>query len=75
MNRDLRKYVQDTNKRLVIGALLLLFTVGIGLIWWVYGAGAAFTGFLCLLGAFVPIGLILLALALLDWITKRASGN
>lgn len=75
MSRDLRKYVQDTNVRLIVGALLLLFILGIGLIWWIYGAGAAVMGFLCLLGAFVPIGLIFLALYALDWITKRAGRN
>jgi TM2 domain-containing membrane protein YozV len=75
MTRDLRKYVKDTNTQLVAGAILLLFIIGIGLIYLIYGAGAAMMGFLCLLGAFVPIGLILLSLAALDWITKRASGE
>ncbi len=75
MSRDLRKYIQETNTRLIIGALLLLFIIGIGLIYLIYGAGAAMMGFLCLLGAFVPIGLIFLSLYLLDWITKRASGE
>ena len=75
MTRDLRKYVKDTNTRLVLGAVLMLFVVGIGLIYLIYGAGAALSGFLCLLGAFVPIGLILLSLLLLDWITKRAGGS
>ncbi len=73
MGNDLRKYTQDTNVRLVVGALLMLFIVGTGLIYLVYGAGAAMMGLFCLLGAFVPIGLIFLALYILDWITKRAS--
>ena len=75
MSRDLRKYTQDTNARLIVGALLMLFIVGIGLIWLIYGASAAMMGFLCLLGAFVPIGLIFLSLYILDWITKRAGGD
>ncbi len=75
MSRDLRKYMRDTNARLIFGALLLLFTVGVGLIYLIYGAGAAMMAFLCLLGAFVPIGLIILALFLLDWVAKRASGE
>lgn len=58
MSRDLRKYVKDTNVRVLIGALFLLFVVGLGLIWAIYGFGAAVSGFLCLLGAFVPIFLI-----------------
>jgi hypothetical protein len=73
MTRDLRKYMKDTNVRLVAGALLLLFIVGDGLIWIIYGFGAAMMGLLCILAAFVPIGLILLLLALSDWIVKRAN--
>ena len=73
MSRDLRKYKLDTNRRLVVGAILLLFIVGLGLIWLIYGFGAAVTGFLCILGAFIPIGLIFLALYGMDWIVKRAN--
>ena len=73
MTRDLRKYMRDTNVRLVAGALLLLFIVGDGLIWIIYGFGAAMMGLLCILAALVPIGLILLLLALSDWIVKRAN--
>ncbi len=73
MNRDLRKYMKDTNTRILIGAFLLLFVVGIGLIWAIYGFGAAVTALLCLLGATVPIGLIFLSLFGLDWIVKRAN--
>jgi len=72
MTRDLREYTKQTNVRLGIGAVLLLFIVGTGLIWIIYGFGPAMMGLLCLLGALVPIGLILLSLQLLDWISKRA---
>ncbi len=72
MSRDLRRYMKDTNVRLVVGALFALFIVGDGLIWLIYGFGAAVMGLLCMLGAFVPIGLILLLLNLSDWILKRA---
>lgn len=65
--------MKDTNVRLVIGALFALFVVGDGLIWLIYGFGAAMMGLLCMLGAFVPIGLILLLLSLSDWIVKRAN--
>lgn len=75
MSRDLRKYMKETNARILIGALALLFIIGIGLIWLIYGFGAAVSGFLCLLGAFVPIALILFALFGLDWIVKRANRN
>lgn len=73
MSRDLRKYMKDTNVRLIVGAILLLFIVGDGLIWLIYGFGAAMMGLLCILAALVPIGLILLLLALSDWIVKRAN--
>ena len=49
MTRDLRKYASQTNVQLIVGALLILFIVGLGLIAWIYGAGAPM-GFLCLLG-------------------------
>lgn len=68
---DLRKYASQTTFRIVLGALLLLFTVGIGLIWLIYGPGAAMMGFLCLLGALLPIGLVWLALFGLDKLVKR----
>lgn len=72
MSRDLRRYMKDTNVRLIAGALALLFIVGDGLIWLIYGFGAAMMGLLCMLGAFVPIGLIFLVLFVTDWIVKRA---
>lgn len=66
MTKDLRKYTSQTNVRLAIGAILILFIIGLGLIGWFYGLGAALVGFLCLLGSLVPIGLIVLILLGLD---------
>ena len=73
MSRDLRKYKRSTDTRLVVGAITLLFVAGLGLIWLIYGVGAAVTGFLCILAAFVPIGLIFISLYGMDWIVKRAN--
>jgi len=73
MTRDLRKYARQTNVRLAVGAVLLLFLVGTGLIYFIYGPGAAVTGLLCLLAGLSPIALIILSLAVLDWIQKRAN--
>ncbi len=73
MSCDLRKYMKDTNLRLIVGAVVLLFVVGDGLVWLIYGFGAAVMGLLCMLGAMVPIVLILLLLSLSDWIVKRAN--
>ena len=72
LKRDLREFARQTNVRLLAGALLLLFGVGLVLIYIIYGAGAAVAGLLCLLGALVPIGLILGSLYGMDWIVKRA---
>jgi len=72
MSRDLREYARKTNVRLGVGAFFLLFVIGIGLIYLVYGPGAAALGFFCLLAAMLPIVLILLFLFITDWIVKHA---
>jgi len=73
MSRDLRKYARQTNIRLAIGAILVLFIIGDGLIYLFYGGGAALMGILCLLGGMVPVVLVILVLLLFDWIQKRAN--
>jgi hypothetical protein len=73
VTRDLRKYARQTNIRLAVGSVLILLIVGIGLIYFIYGPGAAVTGLLCLLTGLSPILLIALSLAILDWIQKRAN--
>jgi hypothetical protein len=70
--RDLREYAKQTNVRLGIGAFLLMFVVGVALIWIFYGEAAAGMGFACLLAALFPIILILLFFLVIDWILKRA---
>lgn len=72
MSRDLRKFAKDTNVRLAVGAFVLLFVVGVGLIWAIYGAGAAGMGLMCLLAAVLPILLISGIFLAMDWIVKRA---
>lgn len=72
MSKDLRKYSRDTNVRLALGAFILLFVVGIGLIWVIYGEGAAGMGFLCLLATLLPVILILAIFLAIEWILKRA---
>lgn len=73
MIRDLRTYARQTGFRLLVGALLLLFLVGDGLIWLIYGRGPALMGLLCLAAAMLPVALVVLVLILLDWIAKRAN--
>ncbi len=72
MSKDLRKYTRDTNVRLALGAFILLFVVGVGLIWVIYGEGAAGMGFACLLAALFPIILILAIFLGIEWILKHA---
>lgn len=72
MTRDLRKYARNTSVQLGVGAFFLLFVIGLGLIYWLYGKQAALLGFVCLLAAMFPIVLILLFLFITDWIVKRA---
>jgi hypothetical protein len=71
MTRDLRKYARQTNVRLVVGALILIFVVGDGLIFLIYGAGPGVIGLLCLLAGLFPVILIVLIFLVLDWIAKR----
>lgn len=70
--RDLREYAKQTNVRLALGALILLFVVGVGLIWLIYGEAAAGLGFICLLAALFPVILILLIFLVMEWVIKRA---
>ena len=71
MSRDLRKYASQTNVRLIVGGLLLLFVVGIGLIYLFYGQGAALTGLLCMVVALIPLFLIWMMFIVLEFITKK----
>lgn len=69
--RDLREYAKQSGVRLALGAFILLFVVGVGLIWLIYGGEAAGMGFMCLLAALFPIILILSIFVFIDWILSR----
>jgi hypothetical protein len=73
VTRDLRRYARQTSFRLILGGLVLIFLVGDGLVYWVYGPGAAFMGLVCLAAGLTPILLIVMFLGIVDWITKRAN--
>ncbi len=68
---DLRKYARQTNVRLMIGFLLILFLIGDGLIYLFYGKGGALMGLLCLVSGLAPLLLIWLILNVLEWFVKR----
>lgn len=72
---DLKKYDNQTISRLIIGGIIIIFLVGDGLIYWIYGQQAALMGLLCLAGGLVPMGLIMGVIWFMDWIVKRANRN
>ena len=73
MTRDLRKYARNTNIRLLVGFIVLLFTVGGALIYSIYGLQGAIFGFICLLAGLAPLAIIALLLWGMEWIVKRAN--
>ena len=70
--RDLRDYAKKTNIRLALGAFILVFVVGVALIWAFYGERAAGMGLVCLMAAVFPIILILFVFVGIEWILKHA---
>ena len=54
---------------------MLLFLVGLGLIWYFYGLRAAFLGLLCMLGGLVPVGLVIVLMVGLDSVVKRINNE
>ena len=69
--RDLREYSKKTRSRLLFGSLALIFVVGDGLIFLLYGKEAGIFGLLCMLGALVPILLIILFLEIAERVVKK----
>lgn len=72
MDRDLRKYRRQTIFRLIVGGLLLLFIVGDGLIYLIYGQGAAISGLACIGLGMIPLAAILIFFWVIDWIVRRS---
>jgi hypothetical protein len=71
MSRDLRKYARSTTTRLIVGALVLLFIVGDGLIALIYGRQAAVFALLCTGAGLLPLVLIGGLLWLMGRVAKR----
>ena len=71
MSRDLREYTKKTETRLLLGFLFLVFLIGDGLIFAFYGTGAGMIGLICLVGALVPVLLVILFLWIADRIVKK----
>jgi hypothetical protein len=75
MIRDLRKYAKQTNMQLIIGLIVLLVTVGLGLIFLFWGTGAAVTGLICVGVALVPVLAVLGVVWILDRLARKARGE
>ena len=71
MKKNSRSHLQVTKYRLVVWFLIILFSIGLGLIWIIYGFESAILGLLCLLGMAIPIGLIALVLFGLEKFVKE----
>ncbi len=71
MSRDLRDYTKKTRTRLVIGFLALILIVGDGLIFLFYGKEAGIFGLVCMLGALIPVALVIIILLLADRVVKK----
>ena len=73
MSRDLRKYTRQTSFRLIVGGILILFIVGDGLVYIIYGPGAAISGLLCLGAGLLPVLIIVLIFWIMELILKKAN--
>ncbi len=71
--RDLRSYQKSTIFRLIVGGLLIVFIVGDGLIYLIYGLQAALSGLLCIGGGMLPIILITGFLWVIERVVKNAN--
>ncbi len=70
--RDLRRYAETTTRRLVLGAVLLIFLLGDGLVWLIYGERAGRAALVCSGLGLAPILLVLAALEVLSWVARSA---
>ena len=77
--RDLRRHRERTDRNLLLGFFALLFLVGGGLIWLFYGGSAAVLGVGCMAVGAVLVGLVLLIMLGLqwvsDWLERREMGE
>jgi len=68
---DLREYARNTQIRMLVGLGVLVLVVGEGLIYLLYGRGAAVLGLICLGGAAVPVLAVVIVLAVMDKASSR----
>jgi hypothetical protein len=71
MGRDLRRYTRKTYFNLLVGFVILLLVGGGGLVYLLYGPGAATSAVVCMLIGLAPIVLVGMALLIIQWIAAR----
>lgn len=59
MKFDPRAYSKQTTVRLIVGGVGILFLIGDGLVYIIYGPAAAISGFLCLGAGLLPVLIIM----------------
>lgn len=69
--RNLKNYARQTNIRLIIGGLLIVFLLGDGLIYLIYGPGAAISGLLCFGIGLIPVMVIMATLWIMELIVRK----
>jgi hypothetical protein len=65
----MRGHRERTDRNLLLGFFALLFVVGGGLIWLLYGGGAAALGIVCIALGAVLAGLVLFIMLALGWLS------
>jgi len=73
--RDLRKYSNATQKRLVVGVILLIFIFGDGLVFLIYGKEAGRMALICTGLGLVPAILIVGLLWFFGWLMEYLNKN
>lgn len=73
--RDLRAYGRATHRRLILGGLVLVFAVGDGLVWLLYGKQAGKMALTCTGLGLGPVVLIALVLEAIGWFVRKTDGQ
>jgi len=69
--RDLGNYQRQTIMRLIIGGIVILFVVGNGLIYLIYGPAAAISGMVCMGLGMIPLAAIFIFFLIIEWVLRR----
>lgn len=66
---DLRRHREITDRNVLFGFFAVLFIVGGGLIWMIYGGPAMAVGLACMIGGALLTGLVLIIMLGLQWVS------